>query len=153
MKCPFCNNVETIVKDSRTNLEQTQVRRRRECLICFKRYSTIEKAQIKSVVVIKRSGIQKNFDREKIFRSIMTAVRKRNIDNDVVEDITNQIVTIIELSNIKEITTSQIGKMIMGSLEKIDHVAYVRFASVYKDFNSVSDFIDFISTMNHIKNK
>jgi transcriptional repressor NrdR len=148
MRCPFCNNVETIVKDSRNNQEQTQIRRRRECLVCLKRYSTVERVQIKTVTVVKRSGIRKNFDRDKIFRSIITALRKRNIDNDIVEDMTDKIVSNIELSNIKEITTSQIGKMIMSSLEKVDPVAYIRFASVYKDFNSVSDFIDFISKMN-----
>jgi transcriptional repressor NrdR len=148
MKCPFCKNITTIVKDSRANQEQTQIRRRRECLICFKRYSTIEKLQIKSVVVIKRSGIKKNFDREKILRSIITALRKRNINNQVAEDLTDNIVSIIESSNIKEITTTQIGKMTMVALEKIDQVAYIRFASVYKDFNSVEDFVNFISQMN-----
>jgi transcriptional repressor NrdR len=148
MKCPFCNNPETIVKDSRANTEQTQIRRRRECLVCFKRYSTLEKVQIKNVMVIKRSGIRKNFDRDKIFRSIITALRKRHIDNDVAEDITDKIVATIELSNMKEISTNQIGKMIMGSLEKIDPVAYIRFASVYKDFNSVEDFVHFIGQMN-----
>ena len=148
MRCPFCNNLETIVKDSRSNQQQTQVRRRRECLICLKRYSTIEKVQIKTVTVIKRSGIKKNFDREKILRSITTALRKRNIGQEVVEDITDNIVSLIELSNFKEITTNQIGKMIMNDLEKLDQVAYIRFASVYKDFNSVEDFINFISKMN-----
>ena len=148
MKCPFCKNSTTIVKDSRNNQEQTQIRRRRECLICLKRYSTIEKLQVKSIIVIKRSGIKKNFDREKILRSIITALRKRNINNEVAEDLTDNIVSIIESSNIKEIKTTQIGKMTMVALEKIDQVAYIRFASVYKDFNSVEDFINFISLMN-----
>jgi transcriptional repressor NrdR len=148
MKCPFCNNPETIVKDSRNNQEHTQIRRRRECLICLKRYSTLEKVQIKTILVVKRSGIKKNFDRDKIFRSISTALRKRNIGHEVIEDITENIVSLIELGNFKEITTNQIGKMIMSALEKLDHVAYIRFASVYKDFNSVEDFINFISKMN-----
>lgn len=148
MKCPFCSTNETIVKDSRHNQEHNQIRRRRECLKCKKRYSTIEKIQTKAIIVIKRTGLKETFEKDKIFRSISTAMRKRNNDYKIIEDITDNIYASIELGKIKEISTIQIGRMIMSFLKKVDEVAYIRFASVYKDFSSVQDFMNFIMQMN-----
>ena len=152
MKCPFCSTNETIVKDSRHNQEHNQIRRRRECLKCKKRYSTIEKIQTKAILVIKRTGLKETFEKDKIFRSISTAMRKRNNDYKIIEDITDNIYASIELGKIREISTIQIGRMIMSFLEKVDEVAYIRFASVYKDFSSVQDFMSFITKM-HKKTK
>lgn len=147
MKCPFCNSKDTIVKDSRNNNECTQVRRRRQCTHCRERYTTIERLQVNSLFVIKKSGIKKAFDREKIYRSIKTAVRKRNINEDQIHLITDKIVKNLELGNLKEISTIQIGGLIMGYLKDLDQISYIRFASVYKDFTSLSDFAYFIKTI------
>ena len=149
MKCPFCNSTDTIVKDSRHNNEYTQVRRRRQCIDCKERYTTIERLQVNSLFVIKKSGIKKAFDREKIYRSIKTAVRKRNITEETIHTITDMIVKSLELGTLKEISTIQIGNLIMGYLKDLDQVSYIRFASVYKDFTSLTDFAYFIKTISN----
>ena len=153
MKCPFCNSKDTIVKDSRHNNEYTQVRRRRQCVDCKERYTTIERLQVNSLFVIKKSGIKKAFDREKIYRSIKTAVRKRNITEETIQGITDKIVKSLELGNLKEISTIQIGSLIMGYLKDLDQVSYIRFASVYKDFTSLTDFAYLIKTISIKKKK
>lgn len=144
MKCPFCNNLDTSVKDSRSTEDNKSIRRRRFCSQCKNRFTTFEKIQLRELFVIKRSGVKKKFDRIKIIRSILTAIRKRNVTDDQVEQIANQITRELENSDHGEITTHQIGEMIMKSLAQIDQVAYIRFASVYKDFTSAIDFAKFI---------
>jgi len=147
MKCPLCNNPDTQVKDSRTTNDNTMVRRRRYCMKCKAKFSTAERIYLKELYVIKRSGVRKPFDRNKIKGAIETATRKRNIPIHEVERIIDEIITQIESSNVKELPTRKIGDLVLQSLFKVDVVAYVRFASVYKDFSSPKDFIDFINSI------
>jgi transcriptional repressor NrdR len=123
------------------------VRRRRYCANCKTKFSTAERVYLKELYVIKRSGVRKAFDRNKIKGAIETATRKRNIPIHEVERIIDEIITQIESSNVKELTTRKIGALVLQSLFKVDVVAYVRFASVYKDFSSPKDFIDFINSI------
>ncbi|MEK6733976.1 MAG: transcriptional regulator NrdR [Pseudomonadota bacterium] len=145
MRCPFCNVEDTQVRDSRPTEDKLSVRRRRFCVECESRFTTIERVQLKDLTVIKRNGEKKLFDREKIKRSIYTAIRKRQISEEKIEAIVNSVVREFETSSEGEILTSSIGESIMLALSKIDQVAYVRFASVYKDFNTAADFEDFIN--------
>ncbi len=144
MRCPFCGDEDTQVKDSRPSEDKLSIRRRRFCNECSHRFTTIERIQLKELVVIKRTGEKKTFDREKITRSINTALRKRSISKEKTEAIINNLVCQFESSNDNEIPSSVIGEAIMKELSKIDQVAYVRFASVYKDFNTAEDFENFI---------
>lgn len=150
MKCPFCDQQNTSVKDSRYTDNGLVVRRRRQCPVCNGRFTTFERVQLRELSVVKRSGSKKPFDRNKIHKSIMTAVRKRNISDDQVIAITNKIVLNFENGNLREIASRKIGEVIMNELAQVDQVAYIRFASVYKDFSSVRDFAIFI---NKIKGK
>lgn len=151
MRCPFCNEKDSFIKDSRENTEGDIVRRRRHCIKCGKRFTTFERVQLKELTVIKRSGAKKPFDRVKIENSIKTALRKRYVKNDVVEQIVDKVLYDIENSKQIEFSTRKIGDIIMHELANIDEVAYIRFASVYKDFTSVSDFANLISKMKQIK--
>lgn len=151
MKCPYCQASNTNVKDSRDTEEGKVVRRRRSCLKCKGRFTTFERVQLRQLVVIKRSGAKKPFDRNKILKSIATALRKREAYESGVETITNKICLEIESSNTKEIESRSIGKLIMAELAKIDQVAYIRFASVYKDFTNARDFAKFIGKLNSLK--
>ena len=147
MQCPFCQSSNSAVKNSRHTDEGKVVRRRRECEGCKARFTTFESVQIKMINIIKRSGFKKPLDRSKILKSIATATRKRNISNDMIEKITDKICLKLTNSNDKEIHSREIGKMIMQELAKIDQVAYIRFASVYKDFNNIQDFSKFIGRL------
>lgn len=149
MRCPYCTNMETVVKDSRTTEEGKVVRRRRQCTECGGRYTTFERLQLRELVVVKRSGYKRPFDRNKILHSIATAMRKRNFDDAKIEEITNNVVLQIESSTSKEIPTRKIGNLIMKELAKNDLVAYIRFASVYKDFADAQDFAKFINKIKH----
>jgi transcriptional repressor NrdR len=150
MNCPFCNNLSTSVKDSRVTSEGSIIRRRRECENCRARFSTYETAKLKEISVIKRSGIKKPFDRQKIYNAISTATRKRNVDESGIENIVNNICGILESSKESDIHSRKIGDLILNELAEIDEVAYIRFASVYKDFMTAKDFSKFI---NMIKSK
>lgn len=149
MKCPFCQSTDISVKDSRDTNEGKVIRRRRHCANCNGRFTTFERIQIRELVVIKRTGAKRPFDRSKILKSITTALRKRNITDEAIEIVTDKIVVELESSSSKEINSRMIGKLIMQELAKIDPVAYIRFASVYKDFATAQDFAKFI---NKIKN-
>ena len=144
MRCPFCNNFSTQVKDSRNNEDGRVVRRRRYCNACKSRFTTLERVQLKELFVVKKSGLKKPFDREKIVISIKTAVRKRNISQEQIDEIADNIYKELENSNIKEVSTRKIGEMIMQALADIDEVAYIRFASVYHDFGAAKDFRNFV---------
>lgn len=150
MKCPFCDYKDTSVKDSRLAEAGKSVRRRRYCENCMARFSTYETPHLKELYVIKRSGIKKPFEKTKISSSIATAMRKRNTKDHEIEKIVNRLCGILESSTETEITTRKIGELILAELAQIDEVAYIRFASVYKDFMTVQDFSRFI---NMIKNK
>lgn len=145
MKCPFCTNIDTIVKDSRETESGAVIRRRRRCNSCNSKFTTFERVQLKELVVVKKSGAKKPFDRNKIFDSIATAVRKRNIDDIAINAIVNRIVLDLETQGAREVTSRKIGEIIMEELAKLDPVAYIRFASVYKDFSTVQDFTRFIN--------
>ena len=145
MKCPFCEARNTSVKDSRETDEARVIRRRRYCSNCNGRFTTFERIQFRELVVVKRTGAKRPFDRTKILKSITTALRKRNFTNEDIEQLTERIVLELESLPTKEIKSRAIGKLIMQELAKIDPVAYIRFASVYKDFSNAQDFAKFIS--------
>lgn len=145
MKCPFCEYTDTYVKDSRDTDYGKVIRRRRHCNKCGGRFTTFERMQLRELIVIKRSGAKRPFDRLKVLKSISTALRKRNFSNDKIEKIVEKIVLGLESSSLKEIPTRKIGKLIMQELGEIDPVAYIRFASVYNDFATAQDFAKFIS--------
>jgi transcriptional repressor NrdR len=152
MRCPFCAVEDTQVKDSRPTEDKLSVRRRRFCNECDSRFTTIERAQLKELTVVKRSGEKKPFDREKMVRAINTALRKRQISEETIEAMISSLVRQFETSSDGEISTSVIGESIMKKLSQIDQVAYVRFASVYQDFSTAIDFEDFIhKQINNLK--
>ena len=150
MKCPFCQSQHTAVKDSRENEEGKVVRRRRACTKCKGRFTTFERIHLGELIIIKRSGAKRPFDRVKILKSISTALRKRNFTEEEIEKIANKITLEIESSSSTEVQSHMIGKLIMQELAKIDPVAYIRFASVYKDFSTAQDFAKFIGKIKEI---
>ena len=147
MKCPFCDSPDTSVKDSRNTDEGKIVRRRRHCGNCGGRFTTFERIQIRELIVVKRSGAKRPFDRTKIEKSIITALRKRNFSDKQIEALSDKIILELESGSTKEIPTRKIGKLIMDELAKVDPVAYIRFASVYKDFAKIEDFTRFIGKL------
>jgi len=144
MRCPFCGAEDTQVRDSRPTEDKMSVRRRRSCIVCSSRFTTLERVQLREIFVIKRSGEKRLFERDKITRAIKTALRKRSVSEEQVDMIVNELVHQFETLGESEISTTIIGEAIMKKLSTIDQVAYVRFASVYKDFNTASDFEKFI---------
>ena len=144
MRCPFCGNFETQVKDSRMSDDGESVKRRRYCLACDSRFTTYERVQLREILVIKKNNEKKIFDPEKLKKSIEMAVRKRPVSELQVEKLVNNIVRQLEVENETEIKSSKIGEMVMFALEKLDKVAFVRFASVYKNFEKPDDFQKFI---------
>ena len=144
MRCPFCSNQDSQVKDSRPTEDNTAIRRRRICDQCGSRFTTFERIQLRDLVIIKNNDKKEAFDRDKMFRSISLALRKRNIDQETIEKIVNAIVRKLENSGETEIKSNLIGEYIMDALSHLDQVAYVRFASVYKNFREVKDFEDFL---------
>ena len=144
MKCPFCTSEDTQVRDTRSAGEGHSVRRRRQCSACGARFTTVERVQLREISVIKRNGSKEVFDRDKLVRSMEIALRKRPVTSEKLEIIANALVRRIESTSDKEISVDVIGEMIMDALESLDKVAYVRYASVYRDFNAAQDFADFI---------
>ena len=144
MRCPFCSNEDSQVKDSRPTEDNTAIRRRRICEQCGSRFTTFERIQLRDLIVVKSNGTKETFDRDKMFRSLSLALRKRNIDQDKIEKIVSAIARRLENSGETEIKTSLVGEYIMEALSNLDQVAYVRFASVYKNFREVKDFEDFL---------
>ena len=150
MKCPFCGCDDTQVKDSRNADDNTAIRRRRECPECGSRFTTYERVQLRDLIVIKKNGEKTMFDRDKLARSIQIAVRQRPIDPERVEKIVNSIQRRLESSGESEIQSRVIGEYVMEALSKLDHIAYIRFASVYKDFREVKDFENFVETIDKL---
>jgi transcriptional repressor NrdR len=150
MKCPFCGCDETQVKDSRNIDDDTAVRRRRECPECGSRFTTLERVQLRELIVIKRNGEKTLFDRDKLAKSISLAVRKRPISAERVEKIVNSLQRRFESSGETEITTVQIGESVMDALSHLDNIAYIRFASVYKDFRNLKDLKEFVATIDKL---
>ena len=147
MKCPFCGCEETQVKDSRNTDDNASVRRRGECPECGSRFTTFERVQLRELIVVKKNGEKTLFDRDKLERSISLAVRKRPISAERVEKIVNSLQRKFESSGETEITTQQIGESVMEALSHLDNIAYIRFASVYKDFRNLNDLKDFVATI------
>ena len=144
MRCPFCSHKNSEVRDTRSTEDNTAIRRRRICEECNSRFTTYERIQLRDLVVKKKNDVIEPFDREKIYKSISLALRKRNFDQVKIEKIVNAIIRRLENAGESEIKTSLIGEYIMETLSNLDQVAYVRFASVYKDFREAKDFEDFL---------
>ena len=140
MRCPFCNNEETQVKDSRPSEDGTAIRRRRYCPDCGGRFTTFERVQLRELTVVKRSGRRVPFDRDKLMRSVQIALRKRPVDPERVERMVSGIVRRLESLGESDIKSETVGKLIMEALKVLDDVAYVRFASVYRNFREAKDF-------------
>ena len=151
MRCPFCGHDDTQVKDSRPSEDGQAIRRRRFCPACNSRFTTFERVQLRELTVVKKNGERRPFDREKLARSIMLALRKRPFDPDKIEMLVNNIVRKLESLGENEITSEMIGGEVMEALADIDPVAYVRFASVYRDFREAKDFNEFVKKIGTIK--
>lgn len=147
MRCPFCANDDTQVKDSRPTEDGAAIRRRRLCPSCGARFTTFERVQLRELTVVKRSGRRMPFDRDKLARSIYMAMRKRPIEQDRVERVINGIVRRLESMGESEIPSDVIGELVMDALANLDQVAYVRFASVYKNFREARDFEQFVGNL------
>ena len=147
MRCPFCGHDDTQVKDSRPTEDNAAIRRRRSCPQCGSRFTTFERVQLRDLVVVKKNGQRVPFDRDKLARSIAVAVRKRPVDAERVERVVNSIQRRLESSGESEIPSAQIGELVMEALAHLDPVAYVRFASVYKNFREAKDFEDFLGKL------
>lgn len=147
MRCPFCANEDTQVKDSRPTEESTAIRRRRYCPKCNSRFTTFERVYLRDLYVIKRNGERAVFDRDKLAQALMLACRKRPIETGQVEMVVSKIQRELEALNEAEVPSRLIGQMAMEELALLDKVAYVRFASVYRDFNDPKDFQEFVGTL------
>ena len=147
MRCPFCGSDETQVKDSRPTEDSTAIRRRRHCIGCESRFTTFERVQLRDLTVIKRNGARATFERDKLARSITVALRKRPVEPERIERIVNGIQRRLESSGEPDIQSKKIGEMVMDALAGLDQVAYVRFASVYRNFREAKDFEDFVGTL------
>lgn len=147
MRCPFCHHDDTQVKDSRPTEDNTTIRRRRLCPSCGSRFTTFERVQLRELSVIKKDGSKSPFDREKVMRSLNIALRKRPIEDGQIERVVNGIQRRLETLGETEIPTKVIGEMIMEHLSELDQVAYVRFASVYRNFHEAKDFKEFVGKL------
>jgi transcriptional repressor NrdR len=145
MRCPFCSSEDTQVKDSRPAEEGAAIRRRRQCVSCGQRFTTFERVQLRDLTVVKRSGRRVRFDREKLLRSVLVAMQKRPMERDQIEQLVSSIVRRLEGEGEMDISSERIGQKVMEALSNLDPVAYVRYASVYKDFTESSDFARFIA--------
>lgn len=144
MRCPFCGNTDTQVKDSRPAEDHAAIRRRRLCPSCGGRFTTYERVQLRDLVVVKKNGKREDFDRDKLARSIRIAMQKRPVEVDRVEQMISGIVRRLESTGDSDVDSDSIGEIVMDALARIDTVAYVRFASVYKNFQAADDFEEFV---------
>jgi transcriptional repressor NrdR len=147
MKCPYCGSEDTQVKDSRPAEDAAAIRRRRSCPACGSRFTTFERVQLRELTVLKTDGRRAPFDREKLARSIRVALRKRPVDEDRVERVVNGIQRRLEMEAEAEVSSRQIGEIVMETLKEVDQVAYVRFASVYRNFREAKDFQAFLGEL------
>jgi transcriptional repressor NrdR len=147
MRCPFCGHDDTQVKDSRPTEDNSAIRRRRLCPNCGARFTTFERIQLRELTVVKSDGSRETLDREKLYRSMAIALRKRPVEQERLERVVNGIVRRLESYGDSEVKSNTIGEMVMDALSTLDPVAYVRFASVYKNFREARDFEQFIDTI------
>lgn len=145
MRCPFCHHEDSQVKDSRPTEDGSAIRRRRQCPDCGARFTTFERVQLRELTVVKRSGKREPFEREKLVQSVMVACRKRDVEPERVERLVSAVVRQLEALGENDVTADEIGRHVMAALERLDPVAYIRFASVYKDFREARDFEQFAS--------
>jgi transcriptional repressor NrdR len=144
MRCPFCGNEDTQVKDSRPAEDGASIRRRRSCPACGNRFTTFERVQLRELLVVKTDGRRVPFDRDKLARSVRVALRKRPFDEERIERIVNGIQRRLEVEADSEVTSRRVGEVVMETLRDVDEVAYVRFASVYRNFREAKDFREFL---------
>ena len=147
MRCPFCGNADTQVKDSRPTEDNSAIRRRRFCPACGSRFTTFERIQLREMTVLKKVGTRVPFDRDKLLRSVLISTRKRPVDPERIERLVSGIVRRLESLGEAEIKSDTIGEMVMDALANLDPVAYVRFASVYKNFREARDFEQFVGEL------
>ena len=145
MKCPFCGDQDSKVVDSRHSEDGLSIRRRRECMACQRRFTTYEIVESLPIIVVKRNGSRQNFDRNKIYNSMIRAYDKRRVDTQILEKITTEIEQTLQNSLDREVSSDKIGEMVMERLKPIDEVAYIRFASIYHRFQDVNSFMREIS--------
>ena len=153
MRCPFCGNADTQVKDSRASEDNAAIRRRRACPDCGGRFTTFERVQLRELSVLKRSGRRTPFDRDKLARSVQVALRKRPVEQERIERMISGVVRQLESLGESEIKSEQIGELVMEGLKTLDDVAYVRFASVYRNFREAKDFEDIIGELANEEDK
>lgn len=153
MRCPFCGHEDSQVKDSRPTEDGAAIRRRRQCEGCAARFTTFERIQLRELVVLKSEDRREPFDREKLLRSVSIAARKRPIDALRLEKLVSGIQRQLETLGEGEVSTQRIGEMVMDGLKGLDSVAYIRFASVYKDFREAKDFEEFAGNVNEVGNE
>jgi transcriptional repressor NrdR len=144
MRCPFCGNDETQVKDSRPTEDNAAIRRRRNCSGCGARFTTFERVQLRELIVLKKTGKKLPFERDKLYRSVSIALRKREVSPERMERLVSGIVRQLESMGETEVPSQLIGEMVMEALATVDDVAYVRYASVYKNFREARDFEEFV---------
>jgi len=150
MRCPFCGNEDTQVKDSRPAEDGASIRRRRSCPACGNRFTTFERVQLRDLTVIKTDGRRVPFDRDKLARSVRVALRKRPFDEERIERIVNGIQRRLEVEADSEVTSRRIGEVVLETLRDVDQVAYVRFASVYQNFREAKDFQAFLGKIDAV---
>jgi transcriptional repressor NrdR len=150
LRCPFCAHDDSQVKDSRPSEDNTSIRRRRQCEGCGARFTTFERVQLREIMVLKTDDRRELFDRDKIEQSVMLACRKRPIDRERLDQLVTGIQRQIEVLGEAEVSSKQIGEMVMEGLRQVDSVAYIRFASVYRDFTEARDFEEFASTVREV---
>ncbi len=151
MRCPYCGSDDTQVKDSRPSEDSNSIRRRRVCTVCGGRFTTFERIQLRELIVLKKSGRRVPFDRDKLMRSVQIALRKRPVDPDRIERMVNGVVRQLESSGENEVQADQIGVLVMEGLKTLDDVAYVRFASVYRNFREAKDFSAVLSELSSLE--
>ena len=147
MRCPYCANDDTQVKDSRPTEDSTAIRRRRQCGSCGARFTTFERVQLREVTIVKSGDRREAFDRTKIEQSVALACRKRDVPQERIDQLISGIQRQVETAGEPEVASSKIGELVMDGLKQIDSVAYIRFASVYRDFSEARDFEEFASTV------
>jgi len=147
MKCPFCGSEETQVVDTRANLEANTIRRRRKCLRCEKRFTTYERVDLKMPRLVKKDGSRTEFDRDKLMGSMTLALRKRPVATEEIEGAVDRVIERLRATGEREVPTSRVGDFVMKELAKLDKIAYIRFASVYKSFKDPDDFRDVLEDL------
>jgi transcriptional repressor NrdR len=150
MRCPFCAHDDSQVKDSRPTEDNTSIRRRRQCESCGARFTTFERVQLREITVIKSGGKREPFERGKIERSVALACRKRAVEQERIDQLVSGIQRQVETAGDTEIASARIGEMVMDGLRQLDSVAYIRFASVYRDFGEARDFEEFASSVRDV---